>query len=265
MYLAKTSNSIPILRNKAMKKYMPMNSQTSKRRIDTRYIPPVAGIDLVQALNYLDLDDVGVDFIYDNYTSAHVPYVKGNRPLLESAATGCGLAELDIVKHLTGFAAEQVRWAGFFYKENGVPLPKNRAFDEERIIESKYGWCNEQARVLCCLTQICGFPSRLVFASNKIARCGHVLTEVLLSSGWMLVDQSLNFLFEINGKPVRAADVSKNKDVRAHFRAVYKKVCHDTVVSLLPVDYLSDNFSMSLLDDPMDGFENLGYHNHFVI
>ena len=44
------------------------------RTIDTRYMPAVSGIDLEQALNYIALADVSLDFIYNKYTSGRTIY-----------------------------------------------------------------------------------------------------------------------------------------------------------------------------------------------
>ena len=56
------------------------------RTIDARYMPAVGGIDLEQALNYIALADVSLDFIYDKYTSGRTIYTAGSRPVLEGLA-----------------------------------------------------------------------------------------------------------------------------------------------------------------------------------
>jgi hypothetical protein len=40
----------------------------------------VVGIDLEQALNYIDMDLVGEEFIYSHYTSRRLFYTRGSRP-----------------------------------------------------------------------------------------------------------------------------------------------------------------------------------------
>lgn len=59
---------------------------TQLRKIDQRIEPPVAGIDLEQALNYVDLDVSGEEFLHEHYTGTRLPYVRGSRPLLEKIA-----------------------------------------------------------------------------------------------------------------------------------------------------------------------------------
>ena len=62
------------------------SAEKSKRPIDQRYMPSVAGIDLEQSLNYIELDLVGESFIYDHFTGVRLPYIRGNRPRIEEVA-----------------------------------------------------------------------------------------------------------------------------------------------------------------------------------
>jgi transglutaminase-like putative cysteine protease len=237
------------------------------RTIDQRFLPPVAGIDLVQSLNYLALPDVGVEFIYDRYTGARLPYRQGRRPALEQLAARVtrGLATpRERALALADHVAKQMPWAGFYQQQAGHPLPPDRGLDEEALLVSGYGWCNEQARVLCALTQVVGIPSRLVFAANLERHYGHVVVEVLLPEGWLLIDESFGFGFLRDGRPVRAADVYGDPACRAYFGPVYKQLCRD-LERVLGRAILDPAFRMALADEPLDGFKDLGYHNHFVV
>jgi len=236
------------------------------RTIDTRYMPAVSGIDLEQALNYIALADVSLDFIYDKYTSGRMIYTAGSRPVLEGLAanlTGGIADELEKIEKLTEFVARKVPWAGYYHQAMGHRLAYNRNLDEEDLIASGYAWCNEQARLLCALTQIIGIPSRLVFAGARKGG-GHVVVEVLTSKGWLLADQSFGYLFINDGKIVDAYNVWHNKQNREYFKPIYKKLCTQLTRDLGKV-LLKDEFSMSQLTNPLDGFEILGYHNYFIL
>ncbi|MEI8246210.1 MAG: transglutaminase-like domain-containing protein [Lentisphaerota bacterium] len=231
------------------------------RTIDTRYMPAVDGIDLEQALNYIALADVSLDFIYDKYTAGRIIYTAGSRPVLEGLAAdlaGGVTGELGKIEKLTRFVAEEVPWAGYYHHALGHKLACNRNLDEEDLIVSGYAWCNEQARLLCALTQIIGIPSRLVFVG------GHVVVEALTSQGWLLVDQSFGYLFIYNGKIVDAYNVWHNKKNREYFEPAYKELCAKLTRDLGEV-ILKDEFSMSQLNNPLDSFEFLGYHNYFIL
>jgi len=236
------------------------------RTIDTRYMPAVSGIDLEQALNYIALADVSLDFIYNKYTSGRTIYTAGSRPVLEGLASKLlsGITgELEKIEKLTRFVAEEVPWAGYYHQSTGHILAYNRNLTEEDLIASGYAWCNEQARLLCALTQVIGIPSRLVFAAARKGG-GHVVVEALTSDGWLLIDQSFSYLFINNGKIVDAYNVWHNKQNRNYFEPGYKNLCAQLTKDLGEA-LLKDEFSMSQMSNPLGGFEVLGYYNYFIL
>jgi hypothetical protein len=239
--------------------------QTSRRPIDNRFVPPVAGIDLEQSLNYLDMDVVGESFVYDHYTSRHLFHVPGARPALDRAAA---LAVADAAdpmtkaQRLAQWVADNVKWAGFHEMDKGLRLADNLKPTEEALLAYGYGWCNEQARLFCFLAQTQGLPARIVFACNKTKHYGHCISEVLLDQDWMAVDQSMGFCFAIQGAPIRAARIIHDQTVRAHFTPIYTKMCRDLYQQLGPI--LDRDFTMSVATDPLDGFTNLGFHNYYL-
>ena len=236
------------------------------RPIDQRFKPPVAGIDLEHSLNYIDLEDAGEAFIYERYTGTRLPYRKGSRPMLEelaARATAGATTPLDQARAIAAHVATEYRWAGYYEKKTGRPLPKDRGLTEEAIIESGYGWCNEQARVLCGLTQVIGVPSRLVFAGNPDKKYGHVETEVYLPEGWMLIDQSFGYCFLMEGMPIRAADIKTNPGAYEYADRVYQDLAK-VLIDDLGREILADSFDMMLDDHPVKGFKALGFHNYFV-
>lgn len=242
------------------------SSKVIMREIDQRFKPPVRGIDLWQAMNYISLEEVGRKFIYDGYTSATICYSPGSRPLLEDAAQRvCGEVRdpFDALARLVEFVSTQVRWAGFYEKESGRQLPLDRNFTEEQILDSGFGWCNEQARLLCALAQIKQLPARLVFASNSAGGFGHCVTEVLTPGGWILIDQSMGYLFMCDGRPVNAWEVCHIPSTSDYFSPIYREMCRQ-LEAALGTDILSRDFKMTLVENPLCGFETLGYCSCFV-
>lgn len=236
------------------------------RTIDKRYIPPVKGIDLQQAFNYIDARDATPTFFYDRYTSSRITYVPGSRPMLERIVRdlGCaGKSPLGKVKRIADYVAHKVMWAGYYEKKTGRTLRGDRNLTEEEIAQSGYGWCNEQSRLFCALTQIAGVQSRLVFAANFRKHYGHVVCEVLLPDGWMMVDESFGYCFRMGNKPVRAIDVFGSTRHRRHFEPIYKKMCLQ-LIDELGHKILDRWFGMSVSSNPLDGFNDLGFCNHFV-
>ena len=237
-----------------------------KRSIDLRSKPPVKGIDLWQAMNFIWLDDVSVDFITNCYTSATTCYVPGSRPVLEKVAKRLchGVSSpLNRVARLANYVAEEVPWAGYYERDHGSRLPSDRNFTEEQILRSRAGWCMEQARLLCALTQIRGIPSRLVFAGNRAWTYGHVVTEVLLKNGWMLIDQSFGHCFIYKGRPASAWEVYHAPKKAGYFAPIYRSMCRE-LDETLGNGILSRDFEMAVVANPLNGFARLGYCNHFV-
>jgi transglutaminase-like putative cysteine protease len=217
-------------------------------------------------MNYIRLADVSRDFIYNRHTSALICYVPGSRPVLEKIARKiCARARspLHRVTLLAQFVAEEVRWAGFYERETGRRLPDDRNLTEEQILQSGFGWCNEQARLLCTLAQISEIPARLVFGSNRPGTYGHVVTEVLTHKGWMLIDQSLGYCFRRAGRPVNAWEVWHVPALAKHFGPIYRSLCGQ-LAATLGRDILARSFGMALVENPLCGFAALGYCNHFV-
>ncbi|MFZ4778204.1 MAG: transglutaminase domain-containing protein [Terrimicrobiaceae bacterium] len=236
------------------------------RKIDRRFKPPVKGLDLWQAMNFIDLEDVSLEFVNDSHTSSTPCHVKGSRPVLEKLAQRfCSRkgSALSRVVSLAGYVAATVRWAGWLEKERGRRLDGDRNFSEEQVLRSGFGWCNEQARVFCTLAQLCGFPARLVFASNKKERCGHVVSEVLVRGKWMLVDQSFGYCFFNKGRPVGSWEVYHRPAMARYFRPIYRSICA-RLEKDLGREILSRDFRMALMENPLGGFDSLGYCNHFV-
>ena len=233
------------------------------RPIDRRSMPRVKGIDLEQALNYIDLDQVSIDFIYNHYTASRLTYLPGSRPKLEKVVSRITVScsdEMAIVESIARFIADEMLWAGYYRKRTGKRLPSDRNATEEDMLDCGYGWCNEQARMFCALTQVAGIPSRLIFASNESGQYGHVVAEALLPVGWITVDQSIAFCFSKNGQPTRACDIWHLPENRTYFEPQYKNA-YGKVIDEIGLDL---TFGMAKAETPLDGFAQIGYYNYFI-
>lgn len=236
------------------------------RPIDRRFKPPVKGIDLWQALNYIALEDVSPDFIYNRYTAATPSYVKGSRPALERLARKLGTRARDDMGRTAAIAqyvAQEVPWAGYYERKLGKRLPVDRNLSEEEILKSGFGWCNEQARLFCSLAQLANLPARLVFACNRAETFGHVVAEVLTKQGWMLVDQSFGHCFTHRRRPSSAWEVAHRPALAKYHAPIYRRLC-DELKNVLGTDILSRDFKMAMVANPLCGFERLGYCNHWT-
>lgn len=159
------------------------------KSIRDRFVPPVAGIDLEQALNYTDSEGLDLAWFYDSFTYPRVFYKRGSRPYLEKIVWERTKPDAPPMARLRACVAV-VESRMPHYIRLGYKGATDRAMTEEELLRSGHGWCNEQARVLAALTQIAGLPSRLVFAQSRDGKAAHVVTEVHVDGKWVLVDQT---------------------------------------------------------------------------
>ena len=244
-------------------------NKNQQRPIDQRFecegipTPNVSMLDLMYALNYIAVEDTSVDFVYNHYTSSRLFYERGSRPKLEAVADRVteGIEdEFEKVQALVDFIAENVLWAGVEAKRTGILTRAEKYLTEEQLIERGFCWCHEQARVFCCLTQIAGITSRLIFAGSG-NKWGHVTSEVLLSKGWMLVDQSFGVCFVKDGMPVRAVDVFGDESNREYFAPILL----DKVIKCRENIHPITMEGMLIAENPIECFRHISVCNHFVI
>jgi len=119
-----------------------------------------------------------------------IRYDPGSRPQLETVIRDMGYQPMHSDHGLVAHATKAMRWTRQNVQHPHLigPTPPNRAFTEERLIASKIGWCNEQARVFIALCQVMEIPARLCFLFHSNARCGHTAAEVFLDGKWTFHD-----------------------------------------------------------------------------
>jgi transglutaminase-like putative cysteine protease len=225
--------------------------------ITERFVPPVAGLDLVQSLNYVSAASLPLEWFYTAFTYPRTFYRAGSRPELEKflveLAPDAG-PNLATVRALAAGLPPRIK----HFCSLGYSGEMGRGFTEEALIASGVGWCNEQARVLVALSQIAGMPSRLVFAR------GHVMTEVMIENHWVLLDQTLGFIFEsTDGRLVNVADLASDaalyNDVSSRFRTELR-ANRETAVDKAFWEFI---VTYGMLEDPLDILVD-GYCNYFL-
>ena len=82
----------------------------------------------------------------------------------------------------------------------------DRDLNDEALLTSGSGWCNEQARVFVRLCQVCGIPARIVHLFYSDNRSGHTLAEFHADGRWAMADVSWFCVFPgKDGKLLSAA------------------------------------------------------------
>jgi hypothetical protein len=145
---------------------------------------PVAGIDREQVQSIVRMCAETEGILYgENFSPRAVKYRRGSRAKLE-----------EIVAKFSGSAEERAGAAMNWVREHVVhphfagATPADRGLDEEGLIESGRGYCNEQSRVLVTLCEMMEIPGRLVFLFHASRPCGHVAAELRLRASWAFHD-----------------------------------------------------------------------------
>lgn len=234
------------------------------RDIAARFVPPVAGIDLEQSLNYTDSDGLDLAWFYRSFTYPRVFYRSGSRPYLEKVLwerTKPDAPAMDRLRACVAIIKERMP----HYILLGYNGAADRAMSEEDLLRSGHGWCNEQARVLVALTQIAGLPSRLVFAQSRDGKIAHVVTEVYVDNKWVLVDQTEGLIFtRADGRTLNVLDFRGDPAVWRETDRAYKAQQRRNRELAKDKAFWDKGHGIAAREHPLDLFECVGYCNYFI-
>jgi len=237
---------------------------TEARDIQQRFVPPVAGLDLEQALNYTDSDGLDLAWFYRSFTYPRVFYQRGSRPDLEKIVqeqTKADAPAMDTLRACLDVVVQRMP----HYILLGYNGATDRALTEEDLLRSGHGWCNEQARVLVALTQIAGLPSRLVFAQSRDNKIAHVVAEVHVDGKWVLVDQTEGLIFtRQDGRPINVLDLRTDPDVWREADALYKAQQQRNRERAKDKSFWDTGHGIARREHPLDLFECVGYQNYSI-
>lgn len=166
----------------------------------------VRGLDRYHANQFLVYHPDTADFLYDAYTPRTLQYRPGTLPAYEALAaevtTGC-VTETETVRALLEKGATRVRHP--YGPPCGPIVGSDRNLDDEALLRSGAGWCNEQARVFIRLCQVCGIPARIVQLFYSDMTTGHCIAECFADGRWCMADCSCFILFPDAGGRLQSA------------------------------------------------------------
>ena len=231
--------------------------------IAKRYVPPVAGRDLEQALTYVSEQGFELSWFYTSFTYPRTFYRKGSRPLLEEALAKYVDAKATDRQRLEQCVTALVCAVTHFSKIN-FKGPMDRGLSEEDVIRSRQGWCAEQVRVFVAFTQIAGLPSRIVLAANKKGH-GHVLAEVFVGGKWGLVDQTEGFIFTgADGGPLNVLDVRSDRQLWLAADRLYKARLMAHRAQAADSAFWDQWVPYGVEEHPLEILDQVGYCNYFI-
>ena len=168
----------------------------------------VRGVDRYQANQFIVFRPETEDFLYRNYTPLNVRYRTGSLPAFEKAA-------LEVTRHdqsdIEKAMAFLQRGASRMKHPDAVPcgqwVEPDRNLDEEALLASECGWCNEQARIFIRLCQVCNIPARLIHLFYSDEKSGHTVAEFYADGHWCMADATWLCVFpDETGRLLSAAE-----------------------------------------------------------
>jgi len=141
--------------------------------------------------------------------------------------------------------------------------PGNRALSEEELLESGWGWCNEQARLFVTLAQIAGFPARMCSIYHFDGIHAHMTSEVFVNGKWSFADASNALVVELpDGSWASAMEISWDEPAKVATDKIYPKATHKIYEKL--ADGIINSSSIWIKEPPHHMFSHIGISNYPV-
>ena len=176
-----------------MKPFQGVNGAPERFRPKKGYFGgPCAGIDRYQANHFVWHTPETAAFLYTDYTPVKVSYRSGTLPgyeaLVRKYTVGCKTETDQALALLTRAMPEACRHPGM--PPLAPPTRADRNFDDEALLASGSGWCNEQARVFIRLCQVSGMQARMIHLYGQ----NHTIAEFHADGHWVQTDASNQFV-----------------------------------------------------------------------
>ncbi len=186
----------------------------------------VRGVDRYHANQFINYRPETAAFLYSEYTPLRVNYRQGTLPSFEALAkevtAGCRTDTERAVALLTkGTSRVKHPCAPPF----GGKVASDRNLDDESLLRSRQGWCNEQARVFVRLCQVSGIPARIVQLFYADGKTGHCIAECHADGRWAMADATYLCVFpDAEGRLLSAAQChDKGEGQKRCGMAYYKR------------------------------------------
>ena len=177
---------------------------------------PVNGIDRYHSWTQVRLAPETASFLYEDFTSTVIKYFKGSRPSLEKIldvilADMKEASDKEKVLAILHWVSASLMHAKFFKGD----IPGSRALTEEELLESGWGWCNEQSRLFVTLSQIAGYPARMCSIYHSDGIHSHMASEVFVDGKWSFADATSATVVELpDGYWASAKEISWDPSVK---------------------------------------------------
>jgi len=185
----------------------------------------VRGVDRYHANQFIVYREETAKYLYSDYTPLKVNYRKGLLPSFEKLSAkiiaGCR-TETEKVSNLLIKGAARVK-----HPEGppcGLKVTGDRNLDDEALLKSEAGWCNEQARVFIRLCHVNNIPARIIQLFYSDRKTGHCVAECYADGRWAMADATWFCVFPgPDGKLLSAAQCHDGSEGQKCCGAAYFK------------------------------------------
>lgn len=178
----------------------------------------VQGVDRYHANQFVMYRPETARYLYTTYTALEVQYRPGLLPAYEKLAaevTSPGQSPLEKALSLLTRGASRVRHP--IMPPCGANVRADRNCDDESLLKSGVGPCNEQTRAFIRLCQVCGIPARLIQLFYSDTNSGHCIAEFYAEGGWRMADASWLCVFpDANGRLLSAEECHDRGEGQKH-------------------------------------------------
>jgi len=168
----------------------------------------VRGVDRYHANQFVMYRPETARYLYTDYTPLEVRYRPGLLPTYEKLAaeiTTPDQSPLEKAVSLLIHGASRLRHPHM--PPYGPEVRPDRNCDDESLLQSGVGPCNEQARVFIRLCQVCGIPARVIQLFYSDTKSGHCIAEFYAEGEWRMADASWFCVFpNANGQLLSAKE-----------------------------------------------------------
>lgn len=185
----------------------------------------VRGVDRYHANQFVMYRPETAQYLYSDYTPLEVHYRPGLLPSYEALAsevTSPDQSPQEKALSLLTRGVPHVRHP--IMPPCGPNARSDRNLDDESLLKSGIGACNEQTRVFIRLCQVCGIPARLIQLFYSDTNSGHCIAEFHVDGAWRMADASWFCVFpDANGRLLSAAECHDRGDGQKYAGLAYFK------------------------------------------
>lgn len=175
----------------------------------------VRGVDFYHANEIIVYSRETADYLYKEYTPVEGSYIKGTLPSFEQLAGEFSEGLATDTEKALALLTKAIGFRMFHpaFPPLGPDCPPDRGLDDEDLLTSGCGWCNEQSRVFIRLCQVSGLQARMIHLNYSDMKTGHSVCEFYSGGAWHMADSTSLCVFPgPEGRLMSAAECHREEN-----------------------------------------------------